>query len=90
MAAYFFGGFSGTGALQNQIAYLGDVGFPITIAAGALAADIGIPTHLRDLGVPKEALEEMAVATMDINRILANNPKPLTLDDVRRIWQNAW
>ncbi|MBA7603526.1 Long-chain-alcohol dehydrogenase 1 [subsurface metagenome] len=59
-------------------------------AAEALAADIGIPTHLRDLGVPKEALEEMAVATMDINRILVNNPKPLTLDDVRRIWQNAW
>ena len=59
-------------------------------AAEALAADIGIPTHLRDLGVPREALEEMAVATMDINRILVNNPKPLTLDDVRRIWQNAW
>jgi alcohol dehydrogenase class IV len=59
-------------------------------AAEALAADIGIPTHLRDLGVPKEALEEMAVATMDINRILVNNPKSLTLDDVRRIWQNAW
>jgi len=56
----------------------------------ALAADIGIPTQLRNLGVPKEALEEMAVATMDVNRILANNPKPLTLDDVRRIWQNAW
>jgi len=59
-------------------------------AVKALAADIGIPTQLRNLGVPKEALEEMAVATMDVNRILANNPKPLTLDDVRRIWQNAW
>ena len=59
-------------------------------AARALAADIGIPTHLRNLGIPKEALEEMAVATMDINRLLVNNPKPLTLDDVRRIWQNAW
>ncbi|MBA7664459.1 Lactaldehyde reductase [subsurface metagenome] len=55
-----------------------------------LAADIGIPLHLRDLGIPKEALEEMAVATMDVTRLLANNPKKLTLDDVRRIWQNAW
>jgi len=36
MVAYFFGGFSGTGALQNQVAYLGDVGFPIAMAAGAL------------------------------------------------------
>jgi alcohol dehydrogenase class IV len=56
----------------------------------ALAKDIGIPLHLRDLGIPKEALEELAVATMDVTRLLNNNPKKLTLDDVRRIWQNAW
>jgi alcohol dehydrogenase class IV len=56
----------------------------------ALAADIGIPLHLRDLGIPREVLEEMAVATMDVTRLLGNNPKELTLDDVRRIWQNAW
>jgi alcohol dehydrogenase class IV len=56
----------------------------------ALAKDIGIPIHLRDLGIPKEALEELAVATMDVTRLLNNNPKKLTLDDVRRIWQNAW
>ena len=55
-----------------------------------LIKDIGIPNHLRDLGVPKEALEGMAVATMDVTRLLANNPKTLTLDDVRGIWQNAW
>ena len=59
-------------------------------AMKTLAADIGIPLHLRDLGVPREALEEMAVATMDVTRLLGNNPKELTLDDVRRIWQNAW
>ncbi len=59
-------------------------------AAKKLAADIGIPSRLRDLGVPKEALEEMAVATMDVSRLLAANPKQLTLDDVRHIWQNAW
>ncbi|MBA7619947.1 Long-chain-alcohol dehydrogenase 1 [subsurface metagenome] len=59
-------------------------------AIKALAADIGIPLHLRDLGVPREALEEMAVATMEVTRLLANNPKKLTLDDVRHIWQNAW
>jgi alcohol dehydrogenase class IV len=60
------------------------------IAVKALAEDIRVPTQLRDLGVPREALEGMAVATMDIDRILVNNPKPLTLDDVRQIWHNAW
>ena len=59
-------------------------------AVKALVADIGIPSHLRDLGVPEEALEGMAVATMDVTRLLANNPKKLTLDDVRGIWRNAW
>ncbi len=59
-------------------------------AVKTLIKDIGIPQHLRDLGVPKEALEGMAVATMDVTRLLANNPKTLSLDDVRGIWQNAW
>lgn len=59
-------------------------------AAKALAADIGIPLHLRDLGVPREALEGLATATMDVTRLLANNPRQLTLDDVRGIWEKAW
>jgi alcohol dehydrogenase class IV len=40
--------------------------------------------------VPKEALEGLASATMNVTRLLANNPKPLTLSDVRKIWENAW
>jgi len=59
-------------------------------ATRALAAEIGLPIRLRDLGVPREALEGMAVATMDVTRILANNPKELTLEEVRAIWKNAW
>ena len=59
-------------------------------AVKTLATDINIPLHLQDLGVPREALEEMAVATMDATRVLVNNPKKLTLADVRAIWENAW
>ncbi len=59
-------------------------------AVKSLVKDIGIPHRLRDLNVPREALEGMAVATMDVTRLLANNPKVLTLDDIRSIWQNAW
>lgn len=55
-----------------------------------LIADIGIPIHLRDLGIPRDALEDMSVATMGITRLLAVNPKQLTLDDIRQIWENAW
>jgi alcohol dehydrogenase class IV len=59
-------------------------------AVKALIKDIGIPLCLRDLNVPREALEGMSIATMDVTRLLANNPKVLTLDDVRGIWQKAW
>ena len=59
-------------------------------AAKSLVADIGLPTRLRYLGVPKEALEDMAIATMDITRLLSVNPKQLTLKDVKHIWENAW
>ena len=59
-------------------------------AVKKLIADVGLPLRLRDLSVPREALEGMAVATMDITRLLDNNPKRLTLDDDRLIWENAW
>lgn len=55
-----------------------------------LKAEIGIPAHLRELGVPREALEEMAIATMKIARLLDNNPRQLTLDDACNILQKAW
>ena len=55
-----------------------------------LVKDIGLTDRLRDLNVPKNTLEDMAVATMSVTRLLANNPKTLTLDDVRGIWQDAW
>jgi alcohol dehydrogenase class IV len=58
--------------------------------AKTLAADVGIPTRLRELGVPKEALEGLATASMAVTRLLDNNPKQLTLEDVRGIWKNAW
>jgi alcohol dehydrogenase class IV len=59
-------------------------------AVKQLVKDIGIPEHLRDLKVPQEALEGMAAGTMTVTRLLAHNPKALTLEDVRGIWQNAW
>jgi len=59
-------------------------------AAKSLIADSGAPLRLRDLGVPQASLEEMALATMEISRLLEVNPRQLTLDDVRQIWTDAW
>ncbi len=60
------------------------------VAVKDISADVGVPQRLRDLDVPQEALEGMAVATMDVTRLMSNNPKELSLDDVRAIWKAAW
>ncbi len=60
------------------------------VAVKDLSNDVGVPQRLRDLDVPQEALEGMAVATMDVTRLMSNNPKELSLDDVRGIWKAAW
>lgn len=55
-----------------------------------LCRNIGIPVNLRDLGVPEQALDGLATATMSVTRLLNNNPKQLSLADVREIWRGAW
>ena len=59
-------------------------------AAKQMVADTGLPTRLRDIDVPKESLEGMAVATMDLTRLLDVNPKQFTLDEMKQIWESAW
>jgi len=55
-----------------------------------LKADIGIPMRLRDLGVEKEELPSLAEATTAITRLLEMNPRPLDLDSLQGILENAW
>jgi len=57
---------------------------------GRLSLDVGIPQRLRDVGVPQEALEPMAVAASKIERLLVNNARPMKLEDIRGIYQAAW
>jgi len=59
-------------------------------AMGRLSQDVGIPQRMRDVGVPESAIEPMAVAASKIERLLANNARPMTLDDIRNIYRAAW
>ena len=60
------------------------------VAVKDISDDVGVPQRLRDLDVPQDALEGMAVATMEVTRLMSNNPKELSLDDVRAMWKAAW
>lgn len=56
----------------------------------ALARECGIPERLAALGVPREALPEMARAAMSVTRLLKNNPRPLSETDAVAIYEAAY
>lgn len=56
----------------------------------SFARDAGVPSRLRDLGIPQEALPRMALAASREVRLLGNNPKTFTVEDIERIYRNAW
>ncbi len=52
-------------------------------AVFALSRDIGIPQKLSHFGVKKEDIDGLAEAAMQVTRLMDNNPKKLTLEDVK-------
>lgn len=55
-----------------------------------LIKDCGIPARLREVGIPKEAIPQMAVDAMKITRLLKNNPRPITEADAIDIFNAAY
>lgn len=50
-------------------------------------AAVDIPQDLRKFGVFEEHLDALAVAASKVKRLLGNNPKALTLDDMKAIYR---
>ena len=59
-------------------------------ALASLCTKVGLQPRLRDVGIPRDAVPMMAEDAMKQTRLLVNNPRPLTLDDVRAIYEAAW
>ena len=55
-----------------------------------LADDIGIPPTLKDLNVPEEAIPEMSVAAMKVERPILNNPRTMSVNIAEEIYRNAF
>jgi len=58
-------------------------------ALKTLAEDLRIPSHLSDFGVKKEDIPSLAEGVMKVTRLLANNPRELTLDDAKEIYRKV-
>jgi alcohol dehydrogenase class IV len=50
----------------------------------------GVQRRLRDVGVPHSALDELAAAAMEQTRLLVNNPRDVTLQDARQLYEAVW
>ncbi|MFH1624682.1 MAG: iron-containing alcohol dehydrogenase [Pseudomonadota bacterium] len=58
-------------------------------AVKAIYRDLKIPQSLTQLKVPKEALPAMAKAAINVTRLMANNPRTMTVPDIERIYEEA-
>jgi alcohol dehydrogenase class IV len=54
-----------------------------------LAVDIQVPQYLSDVGIPESAIDDLADGAMTQTRLLVNNPRRLTRDDIVQIYRNA-
>ena len=58
-------------------------------AVRALYRDLKIPQSLTELKVPRDGIPAMAKAAMNVTRLMGNNPRTMTVQDVERIYQKA-
>lgn len=55
-----------------------------------LIRDCGIPGRLREVGIPKDAIPQLADDALKITRLLKNNPRDLTREDAIAIYTAAF
>ena len=55
-----------------------------------LAEAVGIPQKLTDLNIPQTAVDGMAKAAMQVQRLLKNNPREVTEQDARDIYNSLY
>ena len=55
-----------------------------------LAQAVGIPDKLTALGIPQTAVDGMAKAAMQVQRLLRNNPREVTEQDAKEIYQSLY
>ncbi|AOH83303.1 alcohol dehydrogenase [Sphingomonas panacis] len=58
-------------------------------ALRTMAADAGMPAHLSAVGVAPEHLDHLAADAMLQQRLLRNNPRDITLEDARQLYEAA-
>lgn len=56
-----------------------------------LTQDVGIPQRLRDLNIPEDSIDLMAERSIETGqRLLANNPRAMTVEEAKEILRTAY
>ena len=55
-----------------------------------LCSEVGIVSRLRDLDIPEASIDQMAVGALKVTRLMKNNPRAMTLQDVKTIYRAAY
>ena len=55
-----------------------------------LIAECAVPARLRDVGIPKDAIPQMAADALKIQRLLKNNPRHISEQDAIDIYEAAY
>ena len=58
--------------------------------AERLSDDLRVPRRLRDVGIPDDVSGRLAEAAVKVTRLLANNPRKMTLEDANAIYKSAY
>ena len=54
-----------------------------------MASDCGMPLKLSDIKIPQAAVPDLAQQALKVERLLKNNPRPLSLPDIEEIYRRA-
>ena len=67
-----------------------DAGDYVVAKIEALCVAVAIPKQLREFGIKFEDLKELAIAASAVDRLLRNNPRQLSVEDIETIYQEAF
>ena len=60
-------------------------------SVGKLTQDVGIPQRLSDLNIPKDSIDLIAERSIETGqRLLANNPRAMTVEEAKEILRTAY
>jgi alcohol dehydrogenase len=58
-------------------------------ACQQLAEDVGIPRHLREVGIIPEQVPNLVAGALQVTRLLKQNPRPMRPEDIEAIFRRA-